>query len=167
MKHGVAFGDFIHFEKPGKIRHHYHDNSFERVRVYFLLGVLILGMSFIISRLVYLQVFHGSYYRLISDNNRIKTVITHAPQAHTRMMKIMPLIQSVILAKASARRFSLKARIQTAPSPPLDSSLRLPSLTCPLAFAEALAQAGRTRLWQAGALAQAGGVYPESTKGSG
>ncbi|MEK7092595.1 MAG: penicillin-binding transpeptidase domain-containing protein, partial [Patescibacteria group bacterium] len=95
MKHGVAFGDFIHFEKPGKIRHHYDDNSFERVRVYFLLGVLILGMSFIISRLVYLQVFHGSYYRLISDNNRIKTVITHAPRGIIFDRNGTPLVYNI------------------------------------------------------------------------
>jgi penicillin-binding protein 2 len=47
---------------------------------WFLRGVLIIGMLFLLARLVELQVVKGSYYRSLSEGNRIRRVPITAPR---------------------------------------------------------------------------------------
>src|SRR3989304_1715539 len=47
---------------------------------WFLRGILILGFLLLIGRTVELQVIKGSYYRTLSEENRIKRVPILAPR---------------------------------------------------------------------------------------
>lgn len=43
--------------------------------------IIIIGVFFVlVTRLFFLQVVQGSYYRMLSDGNRVKTVVVHAPR---------------------------------------------------------------------------------------
>ena len=79
-KIGIAFPEFISTEKI-KRRGNYHDRQNPReTRFYLIPIILILIIALVLVRLIYLQVVKGSYYRNLSDNNRIKTIVIHAPR---------------------------------------------------------------------------------------
>ena len=47
----------------------------------YVVPILIIGVFFVLfTRLFFLQVVQGSYYRMLSDGNRVKTVVVHAPR---------------------------------------------------------------------------------------
>ncbi len=50
------------------------------IRSLFLPLIFIVFFAILISRTFYLQIVKGSYYRSLSDTNRTKTVIVHAPR---------------------------------------------------------------------------------------
>ncbi|MCL4387213.1 penicillin-binding transpeptidase domain-containing protein [Patescibacteria group bacterium] len=56
-----------------------------------LVGVLVL----LFSRLFYLQVLQGSKYRLLSNSNRIRTVIVHAPRGIIFDRNGVPLVFNI------------------------------------------------------------------------
>lgn len=47
---------------------------------WFLRGLLVLGFLILVSRLIDLQLIKGSYFRGLSDGNRIRRVVIHAPR---------------------------------------------------------------------------------------
>lgn len=47
---------------------------------WFLRGILILGILFLLGRLVELQIIKGSYFRTLAEGNRIEKIITPAPR---------------------------------------------------------------------------------------
>lgn len=47
---------------------------------WFLRGILVLFFLFLISRLFELQIIKGSYYRELSDNNRVRKIVLPAPR---------------------------------------------------------------------------------------
>ncbi len=78
MKHGIAFSDHIKTEKLPRRR---FDEGLplsmrEMLPLFFLIGFVILFLV----RLAYLQVVRGSYYLGLSDANRTRTKIIHAPR---------------------------------------------------------------------------------------
>jgi penicillin-binding protein 2 len=79
MKTGIAFGDFIQKEKLGRGRDSYQEGK-SGFREFFLIFCLFLCLFFLFGRLFYLQVLQGDYYRGLSDSNRIRTVVIHAPR---------------------------------------------------------------------------------------
>lgn len=78
MNPGFAFGDSIRTEK--KPRRRYSEDSGFGVRPYLLIFAVIISVSIFSGRLIYLQLFEGNNYREISDSNRIRTKIIHAPR---------------------------------------------------------------------------------------
>ncbi len=78
-KVGVAFPDFI---SSGKIKRKKRD--FDSVntsmRDLFLPVVLIVVVIFLMARLFYLQILQGGRFRYLSNNNRIRAVVVHAPR---------------------------------------------------------------------------------------
>lgn len=78
VKTGVAFPDYITTEKQRKIRN--FDSKTNSTRDFFLFSCLILGLGIIFFKLFFLQILQGSYYRELSNNNRIKTIVIHAPR---------------------------------------------------------------------------------------
>ena len=78
VKIGVAFPDFITTEGRRKIRN--FDLKNNSTREFFLILCLIIGVGIILFKLFFLQILQGSYYRGLSNNNRIKTVVIHAPR---------------------------------------------------------------------------------------
>ena len=77
MKIGLAFTDHVKTERIPK--RHYFRKTF-RVRRFILLVLLLIVGSLLLGRLFFVQVVQGNYYRLLSDSNRIKTHILHAPR---------------------------------------------------------------------------------------
>lgn len=80
MKPGIAFPDYIKTEKPSKRS---GGESFWRerpMRGFLLLVFLFAVLSILLIRLFDLQLLKGSYYRLLSDSNRTRTSIIHAPR---------------------------------------------------------------------------------------
>lgn len=78
VKTGVAFPDYITTEKQRKIRN--FDLKTNNTRDFFLFSCLVLGLGIIFFKLFFLQILQGSYYRELSNNNRIKTIVIHAPR---------------------------------------------------------------------------------------
>ncbi|MBI2033164.1 MAG: hypothetical protein HYT10_01730 [Candidatus Levybacteria bacterium] len=76
---GHAFPEYIHNEK--KSRRRFDSMSDNRSFRSFLMPVcFLLVFLLLFSRLVFLSVFQGNYYQRISDNNRIRTFVIHAPR---------------------------------------------------------------------------------------
>ncbi len=79
QKVGLAFPDFI---SSGKIKRRQRDfdSGNNPMRDLFIPIVLIVAVVFLFLRLFYLQIIQGARYRYLSNNNRIRTVIIHAPR---------------------------------------------------------------------------------------
>ncbi len=94
-KIGIAFPEFISTEKI-KRRGNYHDRQNPRESRFYLIPIiLILIIALVLVRLIYLQVVKGSYYRNLSDGNRIKTIVIHAPRGTIMDRRGMPLVYNV------------------------------------------------------------------------
>jgi penicillin-binding protein 2 len=81
VKTGVAFGDYIS-KGDGKRKNWDYEGQSRgnSERNYFLPLLLIVLFLILFIRIFYLQVIKGYYYRYLSDNNRTKTVVVHAPR---------------------------------------------------------------------------------------
>jgi penicillin-binding protein 2 len=81
MKIGAAFSENIYTEKryfTKKSRFHFYKEPSMRN---FLLPVLLVLFSVIlVSRLFFLQIIQGQNYRILSDTNRLRTALIHAPR---------------------------------------------------------------------------------------
>ncbi|OGH38084.1 MAG: hypothetical protein A3B44_04300 [Candidatus Levybacteria bacterium RIFCSPLOWO2_01_FULL_38_21] len=78
LKTGVAFPDFISTEKIRGGEHHYKKRY--QMRGFFIPAILFLAIIGILLRLFYIQILQGSYFRKLSDLNRMKTITIHAPR---------------------------------------------------------------------------------------
>lgn len=83
MKTGPAFSDYIRTEKlPHRNRLHtsYASHSITRqhMRSLFLLFITVLAFGALFVKLFSLQIVQGSYYRFLSDQNRVRTTVIHA-----------------------------------------------------------------------------------------
>lgn len=78
MNPGVVFGENIRTEKVKKRK--YSDSKSFTIKSFLLLLFTLIAVSLLIGRLIYLQIFKGSYYRKLSDTNRIRTQIIYAPR---------------------------------------------------------------------------------------
>lgn len=80
MRLGASFSDSIHTEKVSRRSYNFHDSNNFSMRG-FLLPLLIGFFSLILlGRLFMIQIVAGQYYRGLSDTNRIRTAIVHAPR---------------------------------------------------------------------------------------
>lgn len=96
MKPGVAFPDFIRTEKLSRRNNEFHFGE-DRIKIRgFLLPLFFcLFVLLIILKLVTLTVFKGSYYRNLSDNNRMKTMVLHAPRGIIFDINNNPLVFNI------------------------------------------------------------------------
>ena len=79
MKHGFAFGEHIKTEKLTK--HRYKEGeSVLKFRNFFIPGVLFAVFLLLVVKLFSLQIVHGDDYKQLSDSNRTRTVVIHAPR---------------------------------------------------------------------------------------
>jgi penicillin-binding protein 2 len=78
-KPGVAFGDYITRGDYKKRSWDYEGNSHSN-RNYFLILACVVLFAVLFTRLFFLQVIEGYYYRYLSNNNRTKTITIHAPR---------------------------------------------------------------------------------------
>src|SRR5882757_8771032 len=79
MKHGFAFGDHIKTEKFKK-RTYDEDSKPLRTRWYLFPVLLIIVGGILLFNLFSVQIIQGNYYQGLSDSNRIRTQIIHAPR---------------------------------------------------------------------------------------
>src|SRR3989344_6700329 len=93
VKTGVAFPDFISSEKPRKSGHYYQKQY--QMRDVFLPIILFLAIISIFARLFYVQILKGSYFRKLSDGNRIRTITIYAPRGVILDRNGNPLIYNV------------------------------------------------------------------------
>ncbi len=93
VKIGAAFPDFIVSEKPRKF-HNFGEKK-NQTRDFFLLMCLFIGLIFIVGKLFLIQVLQGDYYRTLSDSNRIKTIIIHAPRGEILDRSGNPLVFNI------------------------------------------------------------------------
>ncbi|MBI2421090.1 MAG: hypothetical protein HYV38_03330, partial [Candidatus Levybacteria bacterium] len=94
-KIGIAFPDFISTEK---IKRRKNIDGFSKsfgIRYKFLAALLLVSIAVLIFRIFTLQIIEGKYYRLLSDSNRIKTVVTHAPRGIITDRNGKPLVINV------------------------------------------------------------------------
>jgi len=93
VKIGPAFGDYIKLEKSQ--RHSENSSRSYSIRSYILPVILIIGVVLITARLFYLQIIEGNNYRKLSDSNRTKTAIIHAPRGIIFDRQGVPLVFNV------------------------------------------------------------------------
>lgn len=79
--HGHAFPEFIHNESYGK-RKHFSSPDFPStsLRGFLLPMCLILFIGVLVVRGFFVTVVMGEEYRLLSDSNRVRTTLIHAPR---------------------------------------------------------------------------------------
>ena len=77
MKHGIAFSDHLRLEKVPKRQ---RGSSPFHIRKFLPLVLLLIVSLLLLGRLFMVQIVQGSYYSLLSDSNRIRTHILHAPR---------------------------------------------------------------------------------------
>ncbi len=93
VKTGVAFGDYIFAEKPQKHRHFdYKPNS---TRDFFLIFSLFLVILILFLKLFSLQIVEGNHFRSLSNSNRIRTIVVHAPRGAVFDRTGKPLVFNV------------------------------------------------------------------------
>ena len=97
VKIGVAFPDYISKDKGRKIRNFDFGEkiSSKKSRDLLLLGIFIAAVVILLARLFVLQVLQGSYYRGLSDSNRTKTILIHAPRGTIFDTKGRPLVYNI------------------------------------------------------------------------
>lgn len=78
MKTGFAFSEHIRAEKMPK--RHSNGSKGTTFRNFLFPLIIFTTASIILFRLFSLQIAQGSYYRFLSDSNRIRTTIIHAPR---------------------------------------------------------------------------------------
>ena len=95
IKTGVAFPDYISSDNYNLPRRRFEGGSNNPIRWYILpfLGTLLL--IFLLSKLLSLQIIKGGYYRKLSDNNRTKTIIVHAPRGIIFDRNGVPLVFNI------------------------------------------------------------------------
>ncbi|HZJ18569.1 MAG TPA: penicillin-binding protein 2 [Patescibacteria group bacterium] len=93
-KTGVAFPDFIILDKSNK-KHKDYEQKNRSTRSLFLIVSAFIVFLILFARLFYLQIIDGSYYRYLSDNNRTKTVVVHAPRGIIFDRNNTPLVFNV------------------------------------------------------------------------
>ena len=92
VKIGPAFGDYIRLEKSQR---HRNNGKTYKTRGFLLPLVLVIGAGLILARLFFLQIIKGSDYRVLSDSNRTKTIIIHAPRGIISDRDGIPLVFNV------------------------------------------------------------------------
>lgn len=93
-KVGPAFGELISTEKIKRRKYDESGPSYE-VRSYLIPVILIISLSLLVLRLFFIQFIQGSYYRNLSDSNRIKTIVIHAPRGTIFDRNGKPLVYNV------------------------------------------------------------------------
>lgn len=78
-KTGAAFGDYILKGSQKRKNWNYEEKKQSR-RDLFLPVFFIILFLLLFSRLFFLQIIKGYYYKYLSNNNRTKTVVVHAPR---------------------------------------------------------------------------------------
>lgn len=94
-KIGPIFGEFITTEKIKKRSYHDEESSSSKGRFYLIPVVLVIAIVLVLGRTFFLQVVRGNYYKNLSDNNRIKTIIIHAPRGTITDRNGKPLVYNV------------------------------------------------------------------------
>ncbi|MBI2074763.1 MAG: hypothetical protein HYT83_02910 [Candidatus Levybacteria bacterium] len=92
---GLAFPDYIGFEQHTRRRYSDNQNNEKQMRSVLLLICLIVGIGILFLRLIFLQLFQGSYYKNLSDTNRIRTSVVHAPRGIIFNRNGVPLVFNV------------------------------------------------------------------------
>ncbi len=90
---GAAFSDYIYTERTRRKNHNMGKNN--SMRVIFLFLLLFVVVLVLFGRTFYLQIIKGFYYRRLSDNNRIKTVVIHAPRGIIFDRNGVPLVYNM------------------------------------------------------------------------
>src|SRR5579859_5408521 len=81
IKVGAAFSDSIYSQKSSfvRLKHGYEGNE-PHIRSMLFLLFLFIAAGLLLVRLFFLEVVNGQQYRLLSDSNRTRTEIIHAPR---------------------------------------------------------------------------------------
>lgn len=89
IKTGDAFSDNIILDVSKRRQ---WASSKTNVRTWFLAFIFIVFFTILIFRTFYIQIIKGSYYRGLSDSNRTKTVVVHAPRGIIFDRNNIPLV---------------------------------------------------------------------------
>lgn len=80
MKHGPAFGDHIKTERFKRRKYDDENPRQLQIRWYmFPLAMVIVGGTLLFN-LFFVQIIQGDYYQKLSDSNRMRTQVIHAPR---------------------------------------------------------------------------------------
>lgn len=88
------FGESISTGKIKK-RNYESKDSPRGLRFYFVPVLIVAVVFLLIMRLFFLQIVQGRYFRMLSDGNRIKTILIHAPRGVIFDRNGVPLVYNV------------------------------------------------------------------------
>lgn len=82
IKVGPSFSDSIYTEKTSfvKLKRGYDNHDDVQMRGFIIPVLILVAALFLLGRLFFIQAVHGQEYRLLSDTNRTRTAIIHAPR---------------------------------------------------------------------------------------
>ncbi|HEX7041789.1 MAG TPA: penicillin-binding transpeptidase domain-containing protein [Patescibacteria group bacterium] len=95
MKVGPVFSEYIHTEKTRGRGHYDFSGDMPHVKPILLLIFLTIGLTILLGRLFWMQIIQGNYYKDLSDSNRIRTVVIHAPRGVIFDRNGKPLVYNV------------------------------------------------------------------------
>ena len=95
FKTGIIFGEHVSTETIKRRGNYLEDKKQKGMRFYLIPAALGILLFLVLSRMVFLQIVNGSYYRTLSDSNRIKTVIIHAPRGIIFDRNAKPLVFNI------------------------------------------------------------------------
>jgi penicillin-binding protein 2 len=93
MRVGIAFGDHVKTERIPKRKK--SQNTGGKMRPVMLLVILLVSCALLVIKLFQLQIVQGAYYKSLSDSNRIRTSIIHAPRGIIFDRNNIPLVFNV------------------------------------------------------------------------
>lgn len=94
MKVGPSFSEYIHTQDKTGFRKNVSD-ALPTFRSGWFVVVLFVGIGILFLRLFWLQIIQGNYYKTLSDSNRIRTLVIHAPRGIIFDRNNKPLVYNV------------------------------------------------------------------------
>ncbi len=79
---GIAFGEHVYRQEFHQQKNNRFDSSTpaKKTRGILLLAALFLVVLLLFGKLLFVQLFEGAYFKKLSDSNRIRTNVVHAPR---------------------------------------------------------------------------------------
>jgi len=94
VKTGIAFGDYISQDSQKRKNWDYEGKK-QASRNFFIPVFFIVLFIILFLRLFYLQIVKGYYYRYLSNSNKTKTVVVHAPRGIIFDRNGLPLVFNI------------------------------------------------------------------------
>lgn len=98
VKVGAAFSDYVYFQQSPlfrSFRKGYENHETPLIRNFFIPFLIIISGVLLFGRLFFLQIISGDNFRALSDSNRTRTTVIHAPRGIIFDRNNIPLVYNM------------------------------------------------------------------------